>query len=147
MKVLAVQSDPAEILRLKGIVEAVGCEYLSASNGDQAYRLAVIEQPDVVMINTVLPDMRGMELFYQIRIHPALCNMVVILANPQPTEEEVLEGFCLHSDFHWQHPIHADDLIQILTEIAGDEPGFPPRFMPAQFLHCYPNEFTRRQGK
>lgn len=105
----------------------------------------MIEQPSIAIINTVLPDVRGMELFYQLRTHPLLCSTFVILANPQPTEDEILEGFCLHSDLHWQHPIDEAELTNILTQAAQHDANCIPRFKPDMFLQRYPSPFTRRE--
>src|SRR5579883_1474927 len=121
MKVLVVEDDPVEVQRITSIIKSAGHLMLCTGNGEQAYQTALSERPDVAIIKTILPDMRGMELFYRIRIHPALREMIVILSNPLPAEDEVLEGFCLYSDFHWQWPLDEADLRKVLELLAQNE--------------------------
>ena len=147
MKVLIADSDKAELIRLRSLIEPLGHQALCADSGAEAYQIALVEAPRMAIINTVLPDMRGVELFYHIRIHAALREIIVLLANPNIKDDEVLEGFCLHSDFHWQAPLDAADLTKVMRLLAADDNDDPPRFQNMDFVGSWPNNFTELQHK
>lgn len=151
MKILVIDDEIAEVERLRGILEPLGQNVITALTGAIGLALAISERPDMAIIDTELPDMRGMEVFYHIRCHPEICDMVVMLVNPTGATEEVLEGFCLHSDFHLMRPLDARELTGLIKrcpttyEIELEE--INPRFECEGFVNMWPNTFTLQQGK
>ena len=126
MKVLIVDDQPDERNMVAALVVEMGFGVLATETGEQAHQIALREHTYMAIIKTELPDMRGMQLFYSIRMNPDLREMVVMLASPNPSEEEVIEGFSLYSDFHWTYPLDADQLTHVLRMLAlpNTRPGF-----------------------
>ena len=147
MKVSIAEGNPIELKRLRSLLELSGHQVLGAESGKQAYQIACDAAPRMAIINTALPDMRGMELFYRLRIHKALREIIVLLANPNITDDEVFEGFCLRSDFHWQSPLDTADLTKLMRLLASDENENSPRFQELDFTGSWPNSFTKSQHK
>jgi DNA-binding response OmpR family regulator len=86
-----------------------------------------------IIIDTELPDMEGLELFRRIRVDPTTRETAVMLANPKPTEEAVFRGFSLWSDFHWQRPLDATELIRVVNRLAESRPRWTHRFQDLDF--------------
>ena len=61
-KVLIVDDSPAQINALKKLVEDWGHETLTAQNGDEALQIARQEQPNVILMDIVMPGMSGCDL-------------------------------------------------------------------------------------
>src|SRR5205085_10665538 len=119
----------------------------AAESGSAAYETALANRPSMVIIKTVLPDMRGMELFRRLRIHPSLRDAFVLLANPNPNppDIEVFEGFQLHSDGQWQHPLDAVELTRLLG-LLGQEDDYSSRFGDYDFTRIRPKSDTDEGG-
>ena len=58
-KVLLVDDSPTEIYRLRGMLEDLSYEVITAENGRDGVALASAEQPDIVLMDIVMPDMNG----------------------------------------------------------------------------------------
>jgi twitching motility two-component system response regulator PilH len=60
-KVLVVDDSPTDLANIKGIVSDAGCLVLTASSGLDAIEKAKREQPDVIFLDIIMPDMDGYE--------------------------------------------------------------------------------------
>ena len=60
-KVLVVDDSDTELSNIKAIVGNTGCIVLSASSGVEALEIAKKEQPDIIFMDIIMPDMDGYE--------------------------------------------------------------------------------------
>ena len=60
-RVLIVDDSHAQIYSLKKLIEEWGHETLSAESGDQALQIARQEQPNVILMDIVMPGMNGFQ--------------------------------------------------------------------------------------
>ena len=58
-KILIVDDTPANIQLLAGVLEPRGYEILTASNAEQALRIAARTQPDLILLDVVMPGTDG----------------------------------------------------------------------------------------
>jgi DNA-binding response OmpR family regulator len=133
LTILIVDDEPAEVRRLESVLQQTGHQVLTALTGEHAFQLAKTHCPDLIIIDTELPDMEGLELFRRIRVDPTTRETAVMLANPKPTEEAVFRGFSLWSDFHWQRPLDATELIRVVNRLAESRPRSTRRFQDLDF--------------
>ena len=60
-KILVVDDSPTEIFQFKEMLENLGHEVITAENGRDGVTMAISEQPDVVLMDIVMPDMNGFQ--------------------------------------------------------------------------------------
>jgi len=70
-----------------------GWEVLTAHSGVAAIEMAAAEQPDVVLLDVMMPGMDGPETFQRLRAHPTTSEIPVIFltAKVQTTEQRQLQ--------------------------------------------------------
>jgi two-component system, OmpR family, alkaline phosphatase synthesis response regulator PhoP len=56
-----------------------GWEVLTAGSGQEGIVLAAAEQPDVVLLDVMMPDVDGLATFVEMRSHPEAQHIPVIL--------------------------------------------------------------------
>lgn len=56
-----------------------GWQVLTASSGSEGLAKAQTEQPDVILLDVMMPDMDGQTTFQQLQANPATRNIPVIL--------------------------------------------------------------------
>lgn len=78
-KVLAVDDDAefAELIRYN--LAKQGCEILVAFNGLQALYLARATQPDVILLDVMLPDLDGLSVCQILRAQPSTRDIPVFI--------------------------------------------------------------------
>jgi CheY-like chemotaxis protein len=66
-----------------------GWEVVTASSGNEGLIKAAAEQPDVILLDVMMPEMDGIETFRALQANPATRSIPVILmtAKVQPSEQ------------------------------------------------------------
>ncbi|MFO1372409.1 MAG: response regulator [Candidatus Competibacteraceae bacterium] len=58
-KILVVDDSPVDLANITNIVAEAGCLVISATNGDEAIKKAKAEQPDLIFLDIVMPNVDG----------------------------------------------------------------------------------------
>ena len=89
-KVLVVDDEPEIVILVKSRLEANGFQTISASNGQDAIDKALAENPDIILLDLLMPVMDGYEAMRQLRDNDKTCDIPVILF-PAAQPEDVIE--------------------------------------------------------
>lgn len=90
LKVLLVDDD--DDLRMIGemaLTEVGGMQTVLASSGAMALELAVREQPDVVLLDVMMPGMDGPTTFRRLREQPSTASIPVVFVTAKVQRQEV----------------------------------------------------------
>ena len=77
-KVLVCDDSATDLTNIKNIVESAGCVTVTASSGLEAVSRAKSENPDMIFLDIIMPDMDGFEACRRLRDDPATKNIPVI---------------------------------------------------------------------
>ena len=81
MHIVLIVSDPAAQASLGAFLQSVGCEVQTAATGDDGVQCIEQQPPDVVVVQSNLPDrMSGPEVTAWMHTHPTLSHVPAILA-------------------------------------------------------------------
>ncbi len=82
--ILIVDNEPyiLEVTQLSLEIVA-GWKVLTASSGLEALRTAALEQPDVILLDVMMPEMDGLTTFSKLQAQPETQNIPVILLTAQ----------------------------------------------------------------
>ena len=79
-KRILVIEDEAEMIDLTRIVlEREGFEVLGAVGGARGLELIKQEKPDLILLDLMMPDIGGWEVYRQVKADPALAEIPVII--------------------------------------------------------------------
>ena len=105
--VLAVD-DEAGILRLIRMELAEqGFRVVTASDGDEALRLAEEQRPDIVLLDVMMPEMSGHEVMRRLREQS---NAPVILVTAKDSDKDKVSGLEMGADDYIVKPFSPDEL-------------------------------------
>jgi CheY-like chemotaxis protein len=76
--ILAVDDDEDNLLLLAYALEPLGCSLLTAVDGRSALSLARSYQPDLILLDVLMPYMNGVEVVSQLREDPKIKTIPVI---------------------------------------------------------------------
>ena len=115
-KILIVDDD-LETIRLIGMVlQRQGYQIVTATNGTEALSLALKEQPNLILLDLMMPDMDGYETLREIR-KDARFRSLPILALTAKAMKGDRETIMAHGfDGYISKPIDAELLKKILHE-------------------------------
>jgi CheY-like chemotaxis protein len=93
--VLVVDADPQTAERYRSLLEPDGFRVIAANDGASGRRRAVDDQPDLILLDALLPDVDGFELTSELRQDPATAAIPIWLTAPggmAPEAKERLNG-------------------------------------------------------
>ncbi len=89
-KILIVEDDAPQRNILCDALENLGYEVLSAKDGSEGLKLALLEHPDVITTDVVMPNMNGREMIRQLRNDDwGKSVQVIYLTNSEYTPGEI----------------------------------------------------------
>ncbi len=109
-KILIVDDEP-NILRLVGYsLEAEGYEIVTATTGAQALKALEDEQPELVVLDVMLPDMSGIEICQKLRENPQTTDLPVIMLSARAQVADKVQGLKAGADEYVTKPVEAEEM-------------------------------------
>ena len=90
---LLVDDVPANLDVLCGLLELEGYELSLAGDGPLALKIAARLQPDLILLDVVMPGMDGYEVCRRLKEDPALRAIPVVFITGRDQPEDLLAGF------------------------------------------------------
>ena len=70
-RILVVDDSPTENFKISGVLKRHGHEVLAAESGEQALQVARDSQPDLILMDIVMPGLNGFQATRQLTRDPA----------------------------------------------------------------------------
>lgn len=107
--ILVVDDEPRLVRLVREILTAVGFDVLSARDGKEALEILAVEEPDLVLLDIMLPgDMDGYDACKRVREFSAV---PIIMLTAKTKEVDMLHGFDVGADDYLTKPFRAKELI------------------------------------
>jgi len=117
-KVLVVDDEPDTLELVKLVLESGGFEVILANNGMEA--LAEIEKikPDIVLLDIMMPDMDGWDVFRKIKERNPDIPIAILTAKAQNIDK-LLGLHVLKADDYITKPFGKNELIGKVKKLTG----------------------------
>lgn len=107
-----IVDDDVDALRLVGMMlEREGFKILAAASGQQAIDKAIAEQPVLIILDVMMPDMDGYQVATQLRKHPATETIPILMFTAKTAVNDKVAGFQAGADDYLTKPVHPTELI------------------------------------
>jgi len=107
-RVLIVDDEPRILKFLDLKLKASGYEVLTANNGREALAQVQAQEPDLLVLDVVMPGMDGFETLKQVR---AISSLPVIILSAREANADKIKGLTLGADDYLAKPFNPDELI------------------------------------
>ncbi len=115
-KVLVVEDKPEMIRTITDcVLEPQGYVALVALNGEDGLRMALSEDPDLVILDLRLPKMSGLEVLRTLR--ELRCSVPVIVITAYGSEEVVVRALRLGADDYLAKPFELDEMLKVIERV------------------------------
>ncbi|HEV2471281.1 MAG TPA: response regulator [Chthonomonadales bacterium] len=116
-KILAVD-DERHIVRLVQVnLERAGYQVVTAFDGKEALEKVESEQPDMVVLDVMMPYMDGFEVLQQLRKNPMTRDLPVIMLTAKAQDADVFRGWQMNCDCYLTKPFNPMELISFVRRI------------------------------
>jgi len=110
--VLVVDDDPVIQGLLRVNFEMEGYEVIVAGDGLEGLERARSEQPDVVILDIMMPRMDGLEVARTLKADPATATIPILLLSAKAQEVEVRAGGATGADAYVTKPFDPLELLK-----------------------------------
>jgi len=109
-KILIVDDD-LDTLRLVGLMlQRQGYQISAATNGQQGLDKAFEEDPDLILLDVMMPDMDGYEVTRRLRQNPATVNIPILMFTAKTQLDDKVTGFEVGVNDYLTKPTHPSEL-------------------------------------
>ncbi|WP_029060108.1 phosphate regulon transcriptional regulator PhoB [Stappia stellulata] len=110
-KVLIVEDEEPLIMMLRYNLEAEGYSVDTCMRGDEAELLLREQQPDLLLLDWMLPGLSGIELCRRLRARPETERLPVIMLTARGEEQERIRGLATGADDYVVKPFSIPELM------------------------------------
>ncbi|WP_439155355.1 phosphate regulon transcriptional regulator PhoB [Yoonia sp.] len=109
--VLVVEDEPAQREVLAYNLESEGFRVIKAADGNEALLLIEEENPDLILLDWMLPGTSGIEICRQIKVKPAFRMTPVIMLSARSEEVDKVRGLEIGADDYIVKPYSVVELL------------------------------------
>jgi CheY-like chemotaxis protein len=124
--ILLVEDDPGDVLITQEALEhskvtntlaivGDGVEAISYLRREGEY--ADVTRPDLILLDLNLPRVGGREVLAEIKAHPDLASIPVIILSTSDAEDDVVSTYQLHANAYVTKPVDFDQFHQVVRSI------------------------------
>ena len=143
--VLVVDDEPRIVKFLNVKLRTSGYEVITASSGEEALELVLMQEPDLVVLDVVMPGIDGLETLKQIR---SISSLPVIILSAKGENLDKISGLKLGADDYLTKPFNPDELVARIEAISRRlKPDEDRRMLDEITLGDLAIDFNRRVAK
>jgi CheY-like chemotaxis protein len=124
-KVLVVDDDQAILRLLEANLVGAGYQVLTASDGPEALQKAGVEDPDLVVLDDLMPTMDGFEVLRRLKGSQATEEIPVIMVAERAKNSDVSRGYQLGADAFLTKPINPAEFLAFVKQVLDSQAGLP----------------------
>ena len=119
--VTVVVADDDAVLRSLLVLnlEAEGLNVFEAENGGQALQFALTHQPDLMVLDVMMPVHDGLKVLRALKDEASTADIPVIVLSARANSQDIEEGWQAGADFYLTKPFHMDQLLEVINELTA----------------------------
>lgn len=116
-KILIVEDEAGLVTLLKYNLEKQGYETVVAMDGRDVMPTAMVEKPDLILMDWMLPNVQGIDLCRDIRQSFELRNTPIIMLTARGDEADKIKGLSYGADDYMTKPYSIPELMARITAL------------------------------
>lgn len=111
-KILVVDDNPMVLFAMGHLLRFEGYAVFEAKDGAECLEMARLEQPDLILLDVMLPDINGVDLCRKIKASPETSQLfVVLLSSIETSPDSQVTGLEAGADGYITRPIENRELV------------------------------------
>lgn len=119
-KVLIVDDEPNIVTSLEFLMRRSGHTTAVARDGDEALKVVAEFQPDLVLLDVMLPHRDGFEVCQQLRAD-GWTELKIVMLTAKGREAEVAKGLAVGADAYVTKPFSTRELVDAVAQLLEGE--------------------------
>ncbi len=117
--ILIVDDELSILVPLQFLLEKEGYTAKLAQSGKDAINKIAEVQPDLILLDIMLPDLDGYEIYHMIRQREEWKSIRIIFITAKNREADMAKGLAMGADAYITKPFSNTELINAIRELIG----------------------------
>ena len=126
-KILIVDDEVDLVKLLKTELEDKGYDVVIAMNGEEGVRATLLEKPDLLILDIMMPVMDGYEALSRLRNNERTKRLPVIILSAKGETYSILDLQKLGATDYLIKPFESEELLETIQKYLGGGQGFLAR--------------------
>ncbi len=122
-KILVVDDEPPIVRLMEFILARQGHEMMVAVNGRGGAGKGAPHQPDLVLLDIMMPRIDGYEVARTLRADPETAALPIIMLSAKAQEEDIQKGMDVGVNEYITKPFSPDHLVSVVGDYLSRVPG------------------------
>lgn len=118
-KILVADDEPNIVISLEYLLKREGYSVVIARDGQEAVETIVREQPDLVLLDVMMPKKTGFEVCQEIRTIESVQGTKILMLTAKGRDTDIAKGLALGADAFMTKPFATRELVQKVAEMLG----------------------------
>ncbi|MDN3517623.1 response regulator [Aquisalimonas lutea] len=118
-RILIVDDEPNIVLSLEFLMKKSGYEVTTATDGDQALAAVDRDNPDLVLLDVMMPRKDGYQVCQMLRERADLPDLRIVMLTAKGRDVEREKGLSLGADDYITKPFSTQDVVDKVDELLG----------------------------
>jgi CheY-like chemotaxis protein/signal transduction histidine kinase len=123
---LIVEDDPIFLATFGEVIRSQGLQYIPATRGQAALRIAREQRPKGIILDVKLPDIDGWAVMEALRADPVTAEIPVHFVS---AHDGAARGLALGAVGYLRKPVTRDDLVNVIEALVPKAPAHAARFL------------------
>lgn len=119
-KILLVDDSNTALMVERMILNKGAYDFVVAKDGQEAIDKALVERPDLILMDVVMPKMDGFEACKRLRAQHETASIPIIMVTTRGESENVEKGFSTGCSDYVTKPINSVELLTKIRNFIGD---------------------------
>jgi DNA-binding response OmpR family regulator len=116
-KILVADDEPNIVISLEYLLKREGYTVLIARDGQEALETIAREQPDLVLLDVMMPKKTGFEVCQSVRANDKLQATKILMLTARGRDTDVTKGLALGADAYITKPFSTRELVQKVAQM------------------------------
>ncbi len=125
--ILVVDDEELLLKSVKHRLEREGFQVLTAATGEDGLKAAQEQRPDLVLLDIMLPKLKGREVCARLKANPATADIPVIFLTALGLADHVQGGMAAGAEDYIIKPFQAEELTERIIVCLARHNHWPPR--------------------
>jgi DNA-binding response OmpR family regulator len=148
-RILIVDDESRILFFLSTKLKELGFDVIAAGDGKTALEKLNSEEPDLVVLDVIMPGISGFEVLKELRRYSAI-PVIILSARDEPIDK--IKGLSLGADDYLQKPFNVDELIARIDAIrrrsqSEHEKDMTRHFTAGNLEIDFPGRSAKLSGK
>jgi len=122
VKIMVVEDSPTYLRQISALLQDQGYYIITAIDGEEAMEKAVQDDPNLIVLDVILPKKNGFQVCRQLKTSPATQNIKILMLTSKSQDSDRFWGLKQGADEYITKPFDNNDLVATVAKLLPRDP-------------------------